>query len=162
MTKLIPTVSLEPLSESEFDAWVEPINSGYAQSNLRAGNWSPEEALAKAREATTSLLPAGVATPGHHLWVARDGETGEPVGKLWLAVRTCATGLEAYVYFVGVGEPHQGKGYGRAVMNAGAEAARQLGAVSMALNVFSANTAATHLYDTLGYRTTHQTMRLEL
>ena len=162
MTKPIRTVQLEPMTEAEFDAWVEPLIAGYAQSHLDAGNWSAQEAPAKAREATMGLLPEGVATDGHHLWVARDEATGDRVGTLWIGLRPASAGIEAYVYFVEVDEDRQGEGYGRAVMNAGAEAARRLGAASIALNVFGDNTAACRLYDSLGYRVTHQSMRREL
>jgi ribosomal protein S18 acetylase RimI-like enzyme len=162
MTKPIRTILLEPLAEAEFAAWAEPQITGYAEAAVRAGRCSPEEALATARESMEQLLPQGLATPGHHVWVAHDGETGERVGTLWIQVRSAAASAEAFVYFIGVDEAQQGNGYGRAVMNAGAEAARRLGATSMALNVFGYNTTAYNLYSSLGYRTISRTMRLDL
>ena len=125
---------------------------------------------ATALAATSSNLPQflgwrfvqGLATPGHHVWVARDEETGERVGTLWIQVRSSGGRSEAYVCFVEVDEAQRGEGYGRAIMDAGAEAARQLGVASMALNVFEDNTTAYSLYSSLGYRTANRTMRLEL
>ncbi|MGW5124572.1 GNAT family N-acetyltransferase [Streptomyces sp. NPDC004069] len=161
MTKPIQTVLLKPLTEDEFGSWAESLIAGYAESHVRAGTWSPEEALMKARESVDRLLPKGVATPGHHLWVAHDGKTGERVGTLWIEMCSRAASPGAFIYFVAVDEPQQAKGYGRAIMNAGAGAARRLGAASLALNVFGDNTTAYNLYSSLGYRTTSQTMRLE-
>jgi ribosomal protein S18 acetylase RimI-like enzyme len=150
------------MTEEEFGPWTEPQLARYAQAQVRAGAWSPEEALAKAHEGFDKLLPKGIATPGHHMWVACDEETGERVGTLWIELRSSAAQSEAYVDFVEVDEAQRGNGYGRAVMNAGTEAARRLGAVSMALNVFEDNTTAYRLYDSLGYRTASRIMRREL
>ncbi|MCC9305806.1 GNAT family N-acetyltransferase [Kitasatospora sp. RB6PN24] len=162
MTKLMRAVRLEPMTEDEFGPWADPQIARYAEAKVRAGAWSPEEAPAKSRENFHRYLSKGLATPGHHVWVARDGVTGERVGTLWLEIRSSAAHSEAYVCYVEVDETHRGKGYGRAVMDAGAEAARRLGAASMALNVFEDNTTAYNLYSALGYRTTSRIMRLEL
>ncbi|WP_180356755.1 MULTISPECIES: GNAT family N-acetyltransferase [Kitasatospora] len=150
------------MTEDEFSPWAEPQIARYAQAKAGAGAWSAEEALANSRENFDQLLPKGLATPGNHVWVARDEETGERVGTLWIQVRSSGGRSEAFVCFVEVDEAQRGKGYGRAIMDAGSAAARRLGAASMALNVFEDNTTAQSLYSSLGYRTANRTMRLEL
>jgi ribosomal protein S18 acetylase RimI-like enzyme len=162
MTKPKQTVRLEPMTQDEYDAWVDVRIAHYAQANAAAGTWSRAQAPAKARAAFTGFLPQGLATPGHRVWTAVDDATGEPVGTLWAEVRPAAAGAEAFVYWVGVDEAHQGKGYGRALMDAAAEAARQLGAVSVGLQVFADNTAARTLYESLGFQVFSQHMRLHL
>ncbi|WP_181799125.1 GNAT family N-acetyltransferase [Kitasatospora acidiphila] len=150
------------MTEDEFSPWAEPQIARYAQAKTRAGAWNPEEALANSHENFDRMLPKGLATPGHHVWVARDEKTSERVGTLWIEMRSSAAHSEAYVCFVEVDEAQRGKGYGRAIMDAGATAARRLGVASMALNVFEDNTTAYNLYSSLGYRTANRTMRLEL
>ncbi|MET9078225.1 GNAT family N-acetyltransferase [Streptomyces sp. NPDC004232] len=161
MTKPVRTVHLEPPTEDEFGRWIEPQIRDCARSYVRAGTPSPEEVLTKACECVGRLLPNGVATPGHHLWVARDEETGERVGRLWIEMRSSASSPEAFIHFVGVDENEQGKGYDRAMMNAGVVAARRLGAASIAWNVYGENTTAYDLCSSLGHRSMGQTMRLE-
>lgn len=156
------SVRLEPFTEAEFGLWEVVQVERYARSNVTAGLWAAEEGLEKAREAYDQLLPKGLATPENHLWVARDEETGERVGTLWIGMRSLGTNSQAYIYFVGVDEAHQGKGYGRALMNAATEAGRRLGATSMGLNVFGDNTRAQNLYRSLGYQVQAQSMRLDL
>jgi GNAT superfamily N-acetyltransferase len=54
-------------------------------------------------------------------------------------------------FFTVVGEDQRRKGYGAAIMNAGALWAREHGHPSLGLNVFAHNSGARALYDSLGY-----------
>jgi ribosomal protein S18 acetylase RimI-like enzyme len=155
-------VRLDPMAADEYPAWEALTAAGYAESQVQVGHWDAEGAQQRALDDTRQLLPDGVATAGHHLWVVRDAETGQTVGWLWIATRPRGSQVEAYVYDVHVSPEHQGGGYGRAIMEAGAAAARRLGAVSVALNVHGGNDRAYNLYKSLGYEVTNRHMRLEL
>lgn len=161
-TKPIKTVRLDPMTEAEYPAWEAHSVSGYAQSQVKAGHWPAATALEQAWQDTRALLPQGLATPNHHVWVARDAESGTAVGTLWIAIRTQGGRREAYTYNIKVEPELQGGGYGRAIMKAGAAAAKALGAEVVGLNVFGFNDRAYSLYKSLGYRVANRHMRLEL
>ena len=75
---------------------------------------------------------------------------------------THASGVSAWVYDISVDADRRGQGLGRELIDALHAAARDLGATSMALNVFGHNTTAIRLYETSGYAVTAQQMRREL
>ncbi|MFD0631857.1 GNAT family N-acetyltransferase [Catenulispora yoronensis] len=162
MAKPVRRVRLDPLTAEDYPAWEAHVVDGYAESQVRSGQWAPDTAHGLALEATRELLPQGAATPGQHLWIARDAETGAKVGGLWIAMRFRGGLMEAFVFDVHVDPGQQGGGYGRAIMEAGAEEAKRLGADVVALNVFGYNDRAYSLYKSLGYEVTNRHMRLPL
>ena len=74
----------------------------------------------------------------------------EPVGRLWLSTQSTL----AFVYDVEVDADQRRKGYGAAIMNAGALWCREHGHPALGLNVFAHNPGARALYDRLGYHVT--------
>lgn len=108
----------------------------------------------------SELLPAGVATPAHHLLVAYEDD--RPVGTLWLWIHDDPGGRRAFVYDVEVDEAMRRRGYGRSIMLAAEAYARERGAGRMALNVFGRNRVARSLYDRLGYMVTSTAMHKDL
>ena len=84
------------------------------------------------------------------------------VGHLWLRVRTLSTEVEAFVFDVEVVEEARGRGLGRATMLAAEQAARELDASVVRLNVFGHNASPGALYESLGYVVTAATMTKRL
>lgn len=149
-------VRLRPMTDAQFITYRENGEAEYAAQIADSGTMSHEAAVIKAAADFERLLTSGLRTPGHHLWTAYDGP--DEVGVLWLLVENGT----AYVYDVQVAEDHRRRGYGRAIMLAGEQAARAKGATSIGLNVFGQNAGARSLYDQLGYRVTSTQMRKEL
>jgi ribosomal protein S18 acetylase RimI-like enzyme len=143
-------VRLEPLTETEFDAWGEHSRRGFAAQQVAAGLQPETEAREAAERGFAELLPAGLATPLHHVFRVV-GPEGGTVGHLWVRVRPLSTEVEAYVYDVELLPEARGQGLGRATMLAAETVARDLGATVMRLNVFGHNTPALRLYESLGY-----------
>lgn len=150
------------MTEAEFQAYFDHILARYAASNVTSGNWAAEEAKAKSAESLAKLLPDGLATKDTRLCVARDAASGERVGVFWLHVRPHGTETVAFVYDIEVDAGLRGRGYGRAVMLAGADLARELGSVRIGLHVFAHNETAVALYTSLGFATTDLVMSLPL
>jgi ribosomal protein S18 acetylase RimI-like enzyme len=150
------------MNEAEYEAFMTSAIPGYAEANVGAGYWREEEALERSRLAYEALLPQGLETAGNHMFVARDAESGEPVGAIWFAIRPNAGGDQAFIYDVSVDEALRGQGYGRAVMEACVERAREIGTATVGLHVFAQNKAACRLYASLGFETTSQVMALTL
>lgn len=63
---------LVPMTQSEFDSYLERAVPEYAQAHIQAGDCEPGEALILAQADYASLLPVGLATPGHHLFTLRN------------------------------------------------------------------------------------------
>lgn len=150
-------VVLLPMTAAAYESYEVHLNAAYAQELFEAGAHPDLAAATEAADLSQlELLPDGVDTPGHHLWSALDGDT--TVGILW--VHTDGPG--AFIYDIEVHEDQRRRGYGREVLDAGAVAARALGAEVLGLNVFGPNAGARALYERAGYATTERSYRIRL
>jgi ribosomal protein S18 acetylase RimI-like enzyme len=152
-----PQITLRPMTDEEFAGWREHTEVGYAAQIGPARALTPEQAIVQARKETAELLPDGLATKEHLIWSACTAD-GTVVGSLWIRVRKPVP----FIFNIEVSEDQRGHGYGRAIMLAGEEECRQRGFEHLDLNVFSYNTTAVGLYDSLGYVTVAQQMRKDL
>jgi ribosomal protein S18 acetylase RimI-like enzyme len=137
------------MTAEEFDAWRGRAVEDYAADLARTGRAPADEAPRKAEESFRSLLPQGLDTSNHALWIGEDATTGERVGTLWLGPAEDPS--RAWVWSVEVDEPLRGRGYGTALMRAFEAEATARGYRSVGLNVFGDNDVAKHLYASLGY-----------
>ncbi|MER7517522.1 GNAT family N-acetyltransferase [Streptomyces sp. NPDC126499] len=146
-------LEVRPMSEAEFAGWEAQARETFAQSWISRG--VPEDqARAKADASHRELLPLGLATPGTAIDLAV--VDGRVVGRVWTGVRELEPGVSGgYVYDVEVAEEHRGKGYGRALMLLAEGVVLRAGERLLGLHVFTGNTPAIRLYESLGYRTTH-------
>ncbi len=129
---------------------------------MKAGYWSPDEALKKSREAREKLLPEGTATEGHHFYSIEEVEHGQKVGILWLAVRCGTARPSGVVYDLFIDEHFRRRGYATQAMRALEGKARELVLKAIALHVFTHNTAAIGLYENIGYEVKSMNMVKEL
>ncbi|MET9022195.1 GNAT family N-acetyltransferase [Actinopolymorpha sp. NPDC004070] len=151
------------MTEAEFPAWREGSVAGYAEEIAVARALSPEEALRQADAEFDELLPDGLATAQHSVWVLETGD--EPAGSTYSAEIWLRHHLEAgraFVFGVSVVPERRGRGLGRAVMRLGERAVLAAGDSVLALNVFGPNTTAINLYTSLGYQITDQSRVLDL
>jgi|tagenome__1003787_1003787.scaffolds.fasta_scaffold19024107_1 ribosomal protein S18 acetylase RimI-like enzyme len=144
-------VRLEPMTDVEYRAFRETAEDDYARQITESGAMSWEAAVEKASEDFAKQLPNGRRSPDQHLTTAFDGDTA--VGLFWLRIETTPDLRRAFVNDVVVYEEFRRQGYGRAIMLAGEELARSLGATVVSLNVWGGNVAARALYEQLGYET---------
>jgi GNAT superfamily N-acetyltransferase len=143
--RLPPGSSARPLTEAEYAPWLAREREEYLDA-LTATGLSREQAEAQDAAAVAGLLPSGgQAAPGTALLGV--DHHGELVARLWLR-----TGEPPWVMSVEVEPAHRGRGHGRAAMLAAEQATRAAGARSLGLNVFTGNTPALRLYESLGYR----------
>lgn len=144
-------VTGRPMTEAEYTVWHHDEQENYARSWIARGV-PADQARAKADADHRDLLPHGLATPGVHLEVLVSDDA--VVGHVWVARKELETGPAAYVYDVAVAEEHRGRGHGRALMLLAERAALADGMTTLALHVFSDNTPAVRLYESLGYEPT--------
>ena len=140
------------MTEAEYTAWEAQTFDSYTRSWTDRG-MPPEEARANAEASHRDILPDGLATPGVSMSVLV--HRGDAVGHLWVAPREVSPGGRVpSVYDVAVAEDRRGNGHGRALMLLAERIALESGATLLGLHVFSDNTPAVRLYESLGYRTT--------
>ncbi|MEO6510833.1 MAG: GNAT family N-acetyltransferase [Nocardioides sp.] len=150
-----PRVTLRPMDAEEYDGYRAHLVTGYADDLFALGSFPDHAAALEASEQSTQeLLPEGRDTPGQHLWSAYDGD--DPVGILWIHVEE----PRAFIYDIEVHADRRRRGYGREVLDAGALAARELGAERLGLNVFGHNLGARTMYEQAGYDTTEHSYRI--
>lgn len=155
-----PSVRLRPLTAAEFPAFVAASKAGYAQGIELHGGQTHEAAQQKAEADFPAVLPLGLDTPGHSIFIVE--ADGAAVGRLWLAEREMAGRKVLYVYDISIHPEHQGRGYGRAAMRLAEDEARARGIGRIELNVFGGNDVARGLYRSLGYVETAAQMRKDL
>jgi len=153
------TITLRPMSESEYQRLREAIFEDYARETANVSSLSIDEGRKAAARQFEQLLPDGIASKGHYFWrIVNDN--GDAVGDLWVLVES--EKARAFIYFIGIDEQYRGQGYSRAAMLALETTVKPLGAQHIDLNVFGDNTVAVRLYESLGYQPTAMNMRKEL
>ena len=151
---------LVPMTDREYVADRVHGEEVYAAEAARAGHLPLPDARRKAADSYARLLPQGLRTPGHRLWTAYDGD--RPVGVLWLHLEEMSDGLHAFGYDMEVRAELRRQGYGRALLAAAEQVCRDLGVVSVGLNVFGSNVGARRLYEQVGFEVTAIQMRKRL
>jgi GNAT superfamily N-acetyltransferase len=135
---------VRPLAPAEFGPWLDRGRATFRTALTDMGA-SPESAGERDRATMAELVPGGLPAPGSVMLGLDHG--GVTVAFLWLH-----TADPAWVYSVEVDAAHRGRGHGRAAMFAAENHCRDLGGTALGLNVFTANTTAVRLYESLGYR----------
>lgn len=156
-----PSVArLRPMRPDEFPAFLEASKLTYAEGIATQGDRTAEFARQKSEEDHAAILPNGLDTPGHAIFVVE--AEGERVGLLWLAERELGGRTVYFVYDVEIDAAHRAKGYGRAAMLMAEDEARRRGLSRIELNVFGGNDVARGLYRSLGYVETSAQMAKDL
>jgi len=153
-------VRLVPMTESEFEIYLEKAIPEYAADKAGAGDWSEEEALERSRQSYTALLPQGVNTENHYLYRVQLEESGEKIGVIWMKHE--APRQQGFIFDIVLEEAQRGKGYGKQTMLALEKIAQGMGLEALALHVFAYNAPAMKLYEKLGYEVTSQNMTKKL
>jgi ribosomal protein S18 acetylase RimI-like enzyme len=154
-------ITLRAMTDDEYADYRGQTSAHYAAALLEFGALGAEEALRYAERQTDELLPHGVHTRDMLLFVAE--HDGDRVGSIWIGLPgSDADHPGAWVYDLQVAAAHQGRGYGRAIMEAGEREMAARGVTEIGLNVFGRNAAAVRLYQSLGYRVTSQQMSKSL
>jgi ribosomal protein S18 acetylase RimI-like enzyme len=160
MTDSGPTLTVRPMRQDEFPAFLEASKRAYAEGIATQGGQTPEFAAQKSEADHVAILPNGLDTPEHAILVVE--ADGERVGILWIAARESGGRRVCFIYDIEIDEAYRGRGYGRAAMLLAEEEARQRGLGRVELNVFGGNDVARGLYRSLGYVETSVQMAKDL
>jgi RimJ/RimL family protein N-acetyltransferase len=141
------------MDEAVLQRYLEHAIPNYAQEHVRAGNWSPEEALEKSEKAFRELLPDGTLTKDQYLYSILDQERATVVGMIWFGVFQRGQ-PQGYILDFVIDEAFRGQRYGAAALQAAEDKIRELGLARVALHVFGHNDVARGLYEKMGYYAT--------
>ncbi|WP_429676965.1 GNAT family N-acetyltransferase [Bacillus pumilus] len=145
-------VTLQPMSQTDYDVLMEKAIQRYAEEKVLAGTWEKEESLANAEEQFDRLLPEGLQTEHHELWNFLNGE--EAIGWVWLCYDPHHPQQEGFIYNFILFEAYRGKGFAKQAIAALEEQAKSLGVQKLSLHVFAHNQIARSLYEKTGFEET--------
>ena len=137
-------ITLQPMTESDFQAYLAKTIPEYANEKVQAGNWSADEALERSRKEHEGFLSEGIHTPGHFLFNLLNDDN-EKDGLLWYTARPKPPGL-AFIYDFEIYEPFRRRSYAIQALAALELDAAQRGLNKLELHVFGHNSAACELY----------------
>ena len=106
------------MTDAEYVDFRRVHDHGYADMHVQAGNWTPDEALAKAAAEMSQLLGEGVNQPDTLLLTAV-AEDNSAIGRMWLSLKhPRGFPKTAYLYYIEVLPAHRGQGLGRPLLEA--------------------------------------------
>jgi ribosomal protein S18 acetylase RimI-like enzyme len=152
---------LVPMTQAEYDRWIEQSIKDYAEDKIKSGTWLPDEALERSAADFHRLLPDGLDSKDQHLYRLEDETAAKKVGMIWVASVNWGKPM-AFIYDVIIDEDQRGKGYGKQAMLALEDVVRGMGLDEIGLHVFGHNTIARDLYLKAGYEITDISMAKKL
>lgn len=152
-------VRLAPMTEAEFQNYLEQDIRRYADEHVKAGDWAPSEALDNSRKEHEQLLPDGLKTRNQYLFKLVDEQTGSRVGWIWMAVRTDTAIPHAFIYDFLIDRDQRRRGYATQALSAADQWLNSMGVKQVSLHVFGHNHIAQALYEKMGFEITGVFMR---
>jgi len=151
-------VTLTPMTEDDFAAYMDYAITNYASEKVTTGSWPATGAEARAVSTFKELLPQGISTADQHLLTIIDGTTDTKVGFIWFGVTDLGNGPVAYIYDFVIFEEWRRRGFGGGALRALENRVRSMGLNIISLHVFGHNKVARALYDSIGYTASDVTM----
>ncbi len=137
------------MSDSERPDFLRTQHAAYVDQRVEFGGEDVADATRTADRQYGEFFPDGKPGPGHFLFTARNADTDERIGILWLSERD--SGASVWIYDIEVDAAARGHGWGRQLMRFAETWAKDRGAAKIELNVFGGNVIARTLYRSLGY-----------
>lgn len=147
---------IRPMLSKEFPIWWERFVSDWGDDLARVEDFAPGEARREAARRLERDLPAGMTTPGQHLFVVVEGDA--IMGDVWFSIGAAGAFLEDLT----IAPEARGRGIGKAALALVEGELRRRGQPHLDLHVYADNAPAIALYRGRGYRTTGLKMRKSL
>jgi len=147
---------LRKMTEEEFASFVEYSVKANAEELMLENDLSPEEALRKAQNEITEMLPGGLETKSHELLTIENALSHENVGFLWSIFEETEGRKQSFLCDFLIFEHQRRKGYASAALRAFEKRAKAEGCVECVLYVAAKNKAAGALYQKCGYQPLRQ------
>ena len=155
-------VKFMPMTEQNYQRYLESAVPRYARDQIEVGNWRAETALDQAQAVFERLLPDGLESDGQSLNIIVDASSNEAVGHIWYAVASHGDRRFVALYDFLIYPTARRRGYGAAALAELDAKAVCLGLQDVMLHVFGHNDAARALYRKMGYVETDVMMAKKL
>lgn len=164
-------VDFIPLSNKEFNCFYEDFIIEYADVMIKANMFqNRQEAINTAEIQMIAFFPKGLATKGQHLFKLKKDDLD--LGILWYSETevTNKHGITAWLCYIYIKPDLRRRGYAKAAIKKMEDHLKILGIQSVGLNIFSYNSSAKKLYESIGYEVvktiqmpdSRETLRYEL
>jgi len=147
------------MSEEAFRRFAAEVIEEYAQSNVKAGLWEPDVALATAKKEFNRVLPQGRSSPDHYILQIVAPNSAEVVGWLWWAVIERSGIREAFIFDIQIFEQCRRRGYARLALQEMERLVRKAGLSRIGLHVFAYNQPGQALFAALDFAVTGLNMQ---
>ncbi len=152
---------LRIMTQEQFDIFLAESIPSYARAKSSDEGYSYKDALELAKQTFSDLLPDGLDTKDHYLYLLE--VDGVIVGNLWLCKRVSPSGEKfLFIYDIEIKQEFRGKGYSKSALHLTQEKACDLGVSSIGLHVFGSNEIARNLYKGFGFVETNIVMKKEI
>jgi ribosomal protein S18 acetylase RimI-like enzyme len=149
------------MSEDDYQKFITWAVADYAQEQVKAGTWQSENAMELSKKAFDTLLPDGLLTVDHYLYVIV-GEANNQVGYLWFGIRKEGGSHFALLCDLVIFETYRRRGHASRALLAMEDEVRSQGVTKILLHVFGHNEKARALYRKSGYVERNVTMVKEI
>jgi len=143
-------LKFEHMKEEEYAAFLRKSIPEYAYDQMRAGNWTANEAAGRARAEFQQMLPNGPQTPNAYLRTILD-EQDHKVGMLWYFVDPNRSRKTAFLIDFFLFPEGRHKGYEAQAFELFEHEARELGVERVELQIFTHKNEDVLLYRQNGY-----------
>jgi RimJ/RimL family protein N-acetyltransferase len=149
------TMSFTPMPFEKFMAFLPRSIQEYAEAMVIAKEYPNLKIPMQLAhdEVMGYITPQGTLRPNEYVYdVYHSAEGDQPIGILWFSIYHRHPETFAFVAWVEIFEPFQGKGYAQQMMKDAEPLMKSLGAHRIDLNVFGHKTIAQRVYAKCGYR----------
>jgi len=144
-------LKLEPMTVEDLAAFLRKSIPEYAYDQMRAGNWTAEEAAGRAKAEFQQMLPQGLETPQACLRTVLD-EQGAKIGMLWYYLEVNRARPTAFLIDFFMFPEGRRKGYEPQVFQLFEAEAQAQGAERVELQIFTHKSEDLLLYRENGYQ----------
>ncbi|UQS82513.1 GNAT family N-acetyltransferase [Bombilactobacillus folatiphilus] len=154
-------LTLQKMTEKQFQQFCQSQSQEYARQKVSEKLWKADEALSRAQDEFTLLLPDGLQTY-HNFFYTIQNIAQKIIGYVWFAEvydSDQPSKPYAFIYDFVILPAFQDRGLGQQALQLVLQKMQQLGYRQVGLHVFGNNQKARHLYQKLGFVETDVTMK---
>jgi GNAT superfamily N-acetyltransferase len=144
---------LAPMSEEDFQRFLNKSMQEYAYNQTVVGNWLPQNAVAFAREEQSQMLPDGLNTPNAFLSNVMD-ENDQKIGMMWFFLDEDRPQKTVVLLDFFLFPAFRGKGFEADVLKTFEEGIKSIGVKRIELQVFGHKTDEVQMYMDNAYKQT--------